>query len=274
MTDSVEAIASLAMRSASPHIAKPGTYNVWRDFTDGALIELDLSGLRPARKTGTATVRDIASFAEYFGRHADDDTEVYADLDHLTITAVLDAHTSQDGARWQEHRLVLALQVTPEWAAWIGNDGKMLAQVDFAEFLEDHHKDVHADDAFPVSGADLLEIAQQFQATTKVTFESGTRLKTGETQLHYQETIAAKAGQRGDLVIPSLFQLGIAPFEDSGHRKRITARFRYRIEQSGLKLGYRLDTPERFVRDEVTEIVAKVSEETGRAIMHGRPAAA
>ena len=47
--------------------------------------KIDLTGDQyrdfPKRKTGTVTVRNVASFERYYAKHADEDSEVFADLD-------------------------------------------------------------------------------------------------------------------------------------------------------------------------------------------------
>lgn len=282
MTDTDNAalvVARLATERTAPSQLTPGT--IYSYMTHGGPQVVDLTGDQylpwPARKRGTVYADDVASFARYYGKHADGSSEVFADIGAWSITAVLDAHNSDgsyqhgselDGARWQEHRLVLKLAVTPEWATWTGANGKMSPQVTFAEFIEDHITDIAADG--PCTGADLLEMAQQFQAHTKVQFSSGSRLSSGETQFTYAETIEAKAGQRGNITIPGAFELAIRVFEDLDPY-RVKARFRYRLNDGALLLGYRLNDPERIVRDAVDLVIAKAEEATGVTIMRGRP---
>lgn len=150
-----EIIRDLALEVAAPNRLEPGNIYGW--LSEGKVHTVDLTGDQyrdqPQHKRGTVTVRDVASFAHYFERHADSDTEVYADLDAATFTAVLDAHKT-DSARWQQHRLVLALQTTLPWRTWLANDRKWLTQQEFAEFLEDNARDVAHDG--PVTAADLL----------------------------------------------------------------------------------------------------------------------
>lgn len=226
----------------------------------------------PRRKEAYVTVTDVASFAQYYAKHADEDSEVFADDEpargHLAaITAVLDAHGA-DSARWQNHRLTFELKATPEWQAWTGSNTRMMNQAAFAEFLEDHIADIAPDG--PCTGADLLEMAQQFQAHTKVTFSSGHRIASGQTQFIYSETIEAKAGERGTITIPGAFEIGVRVFADLDPY-RVKARFRYRMADGKLTLGYHLDDPERKVRDAVDQVVKAAEEATSATIMRGRP---
>jgi uncharacterized protein YfdQ (DUF2303 family) len=263
-------VRDLALDAAVPNKLEPGSIYGW--LSDGKVHLTDLTGDAyrelPGRKRGTVTVRDVASFAHYFERHADADTEVFADLDDATFTAVLDAHKT-DGARWQQHRLVLQLQQTLPWRTWLKMDRQMLTQQQFAEFVEDNARDVAPGGR--VTAADLLEIAQSFQAATKVAFQSGKRLASGQTQLVYQETVDAKAGSRGEIIIPSEFDLAIVPYEDCPPAI-VPARFRYRLDGGDLRLGYFLADPARIAREAVAQIGEKVAHECTVMVMQGRPA--
>lgn len=263
----VQTIVDTALRTAPPVTLEPGKIHAFH--TPTGVHQIDLTGPEhtgtPARKRGITTVRDAASFAAYFHKHSDPNTEVYADADRLTVTAVLDAHTP-DQARWSGHRLNLALRQAEAWEQWKSNDGKLLSQEQFAEFLEDHLPEL-----LEPSSADMLEIAQSIQAATKVDFQSGTRLATGQRQFQYVETTTAKAGQKGQLTIPETFVVGLVPFEGSdGYR--LTARLRYRIGDRGLSIGYKLERPGDILRTAFQDVVTAIGEQIEQPIMNGTPA--
>lgn len=220
----------------------------------------------PRRKTGTAVVHDVESFAEYYRKHSDEHSETYADLDEGVITAVLDANTP-DGPRWGEHRVSLVLHETEAWKRWTATDRQYLPQVEFAEFIEDNLGDI-ADK--PVPAAAMLEIARTFQAKTSVAFSSGVVAASGDITLTYEETTAATGGGRAKIPIPRAFAIGVAPFDDVAPY-RVEARFRHRIRDNRLYLAYLLDRPADVVRDAVRTVVAKVVEATGAQIMRGAP---
>jgi len=264
-------IRELARAAARPEVLEPGRLYGYVDDA-GAPVTIDLTGDQyrdyPKRKAGTVTVRNVASFERYYGKHSDDSSEVYADLDEGAFTAVLDAH-GPDDPRWEQHRLVLRLEKTLPWRTWTKMDRQWMTQMDFAEFIEDNARDLDPDGR--VSAADLLEIAQHFQAHTKVSFTQGTRLATGATQLIYTEDIEAKAGDRGEIVIPAEFDLAIVPFDDCEHSV-LPARFRYRLGNGQLRLGYFLSDPQRVAREAVAEVASVLAATCGIEIMQGRPA--
>ncbi|THA82763.1 DUF2303 family protein [Streptomyces sp. A0592] len=266
--DGIQSVIDIAQQATVPAAMEPGKVYAVRT-AGGGTQTIDLTGPEhtgtPARKHGTTTVRDAASFAAYFSKHSDADTEVYADADQLTVTAVLDAHTA-DEPRWSGHRLRLALRRTETWQQWLENDGRLLGQEQFAEFLEDHLPDL-----LDPSAATMLEIAQSIQAATKVDFQSGTRLATGERQFKYVENTTAKAGQRGDLTIPETFVVGLVPFEGS-EGYRLTARLRYRITDQQLRIGYKLERPGDTLRTAFADVVTAIGADIAQPVMNGSPA--
>ncbi len=272
MTDTASdarAIINIARESTSPHLVEAGKIYVLQ--TACGLQTVDLTGDQyrelPRRKKGTVTVDDVASFAQYYLKHEVPASEVFADAEAATITAVLNAH-GDDSAGWQDHRVILRMRKTEQWKAWTNYHGQMLKQAEFAEFIEASSADIAPDAT--VTAADLLEIAQSFQVHSKVQFASGARLSSGETQLVYTEDHAASAGKKGTIVIPTEFQLALRPFEDC-NAYRVKARFRYRIDEGRLLLGYRLDGPEVIFRSAVGEVIEQAENACSVTIMRGQP---
>lgn len=268
--DNIQAVIDTAKQSTEPQKLDVGSYYVVA-LGNGSSKTIDLTGdeykAAPSRKTGSTTVRDVPSLLAYYGKHADENTEVYADVEHHTVTAVLDAHT-KDGARWGTHRAVLSLRTTQAWRDWNTHSGKLLEQDAFAEFLEDHLVDLREPAA-----ADMLEIAQSIQAATKVDFKSATRLSSGQRQIEYVETVLAKAGAKGQLLIPETFTIGIKVFEGAELGDTVTARLRYRIEAERLRIGYKLQQPQDALNAAFADVVTAVSNGiAGVAVLNGTPA--
>lgn len=265
-TDSTQVVVDTALRSAEPHELQPGKYYIVN--TPSGVADFDLTGDEhkdtPSRKKGVTTVRDTASFLAYYGKHADENSEVYADTERLTVTAVLDANTAA-APRWGGHRLQLALRTTDAWQQWMALDGKLMGQEQFAEFIEDHLPEL-----LEPASAEMLEIAQSIQGAVKAEFQSGTRLSSGERKLAYVETVTAKAGQKGELTIPETFVVGLVPFEGS-EGYRLTARLRYRINGGPLQLGYKLERPADTLRTAFTDVVKAIGEAITVPVLNGTP---
>lgn len=277
-------VADLARAAAVPQVLEPGKCYAWRK-ADGTVHISDRTGETPAFKAGTVTVRDVASFKAYWDRHADDDSEVFADVTSATVTGVLDAHHKVDSdwepdgqARWQRHRVMLRLEPTLPWQIWAApeRDRHLIPQLDFADFIEDNRRDLAAQGDYPddipyVSAADFIEIAQHLHVSKKADIQAGQRLRDGTTTFAYQETAVTRGGAKGQFTLPGQFCLAIRPYVDALPLV-MTARFRWREQSAGhYVLGYFLDAPERVRQDAVLEIVSLVSAVTGRAVMLGVP---
>jgi uncharacterized protein YfdQ (DUF2303 family) len=264
----VEAIAALAESAASAEPLELGGFYVLTS-RDGALHQIDLTGDKyrdlPKRKTGTVVVRDVASFATYWGKHADAQSEIYADRDARTVTAVLDANMA-DGPRWQGHKLQLGLKYSEAFKAWTNHDGRAMDQETFAEFLEDQRADI-----FDPPAADMLEIATSLQASTKAEFQSAIALSNGQRKLSYVEDTTAKAGQRGDLTIPTEITLALAVFEGASVADKLTARFRYRIAGGKLSLHYKLDRPADVINSAFEGVITEVAQDCNAVVLRGTP---
>lgn len=219
----------------------------------GNLFELDER--RPARKTGTYETADTVHFLAYLAKHALPETELWAHEKNGTVKAVINAHhgTTGDGiedyAGHGDHTITLRLPFTDDWKHWTSHDAKLQGQLEFAEFIEDHLPNF-----VDPTGADMLELAQTFQAKTKVDFESSQRIATGETELVFKETTAAAAGKTGRLAIPDTFTLALQVHE-GGPLYKVEARFRYRITDGSLRLGYKLTRPGDVLRDAFGQVL-------------------
>lgn len=226
----------------------------------------------PPRKQGTVHVRDVDSFVRYVGEHGPAATStLYAGeptADSMTVIGVLNGHDrSPDGeAGWSDHRVVLTLATTDEWRAWTTLSGVYRDQEDFAEFIEDHVADV-----VEPSAATMLEMARSFQAKTNVAFRSAVVDQSGQISLGYEETVVARAGEKGKLMIPERIALALQPFESSD-RYKVEARFRYRLGTGNVKLAFVLDRPDLVIRVAFTDALAAIEEGTGLQPLRGTPA--
>lgn len=272
--DNLRTVADLAQRAAgSETLDAPGqrllTDRAGRPYvvthSDEALLD------EPGRKRGVARFRSASDFVQYVIDHGEDHrTSLWASLANRTVIAVLNGHekatlAGNGHAGWGDHRAMLTLPEGPEWAAWVARDGKLSSQAEFSDFIEDHVADI-----VEPAAATMLEIARRFDATKGLEFTSGQSPESGEIRLAYIETIAARAGSRGDLAIPETMQLGLAPF-DGGDLYRVEARFRYRITDGKLQLGYRLTRPDLVLRTAFDEIVAAIAG-AGEPVFDGIPA--
>lgn len=237
--------AGLAAAEPSPLNADSNSRAVAWVVPEGATLSMEsLEWLQnePWRKRGVTEHTNLTSLMDYVDTHAEPGTAVW--VSDLLIVAVVDDHW-EGGAGWAEHRAVMPLARTPEWKHWMKLDGQLVSQQQFAEHVEEGLTEIVEPPA-----ADMLEVAQSFQAHTQAAFRSGTRLQSGETKLLYDEETTASAGKTGELSVPSAFQLALSPFEGEDPF-RVTARLRYRVTSGTLRIGYKLDRPHVVIREAV-----------------------
>lgn len=264
----VSNIADLATAASEPCEVEPG--HLYVVMGPNGPVTLDYTGPEfqdlPKRKTGTTVVRDVASFAEYWGKHSGASSEIYASRDGLKVTAVLDAHGANT-PNWGGHRLVLQLEHTTAYRAWKDASGREMSQEEFANFLEDNRVDIVSPPA-----AEMLEVAQSIQATSSVEFASAHRLVDGQRRIGYVETNTARAGTKGELSIPAELTLGLFVFKGTAQADAFTARFRHRINGGQLRLMYKLDRPDDVVDAAFAGVVQEVAEQCAATVLVGTPA--
>jgi uncharacterized protein YfdQ (DUF2303 family) len=257
-------VAALAGQAAEPRQVEPGTIYA---IADGAgkttIVSTDEFGVSPRRAAARRKVNDSASFNAYVKKHGTPASEVWADTKNAAITAILDAHGDEPG--WEAHNVALVLEKSTPWLAWEQLDGKLLGQLEFAEFI-----DVRATDVRDPDPLILMEIAQHFSAHRNVEFESSQRIDNGQTQLVYKETIKSKVGEKGDLAIPDRITLAIKPFI-GGPMYYVYARFRYRIGEGGaLGIGYVLERPQEVLDAAFADILDEIK--NGKPLTEDRQA--
>lgn len=261
-----DVVADLARRATEPHALYPadGLYAYIGPDGQPHVLDVEKYMESPRRIHGQATVRDVASLAGYVNKHhLDLKTEIWADTERSQVVAVINAASESGEPAWGDHRALLSLTTDPDWRAWVERDKQWWEQEDFAEFVVQHGVNVVKPD-----GATMLELVQSFQATKSAAFESSRRISNGEVQLTYKEDVEAKAGRSGTLQIPERLELALRPYEHSPLVK-VQARFRYRIDQANLRLGYVLDRPEDAKRAAFDAIVEEIRKEIAAPVFFG-----
>lgn len=258
--------------AAAPHEVMHGLYLVTNADGSHGMIDMreavEQGLLTPHRKTGRVIFHQADSLTGYLAKHGQPQTEIYADIDASTVTAVINAsdasgQASEGDAGWGDHCAVLKLRPTEDWKDWAAASGKLYPQSDFAEFIEQHLPNF----AVP-SGADMLELAQTIKGATKVSWEHSKRLTSGQTAIEWREDTTATAGKKGQIAIPDVVELALQVYE-GGNAYRVAARFRYRVNSGVLALGVTLERAGDVKRDAFGMVVEQVAKDTGRDVWHG-----
>lgn len=252
------AVLEWAEAHTDPMLAGSDYPGVWIK-PDGEFVDAEEFGQRPRRKQEQVTLATSDSLGHYVNKHlVKGATELYADVDTIRVVAVLDDSTANNPG-WGVHRATLQLRHTPEWKHWLGKDNNLMAQDDFALHIEDGLNEITSPPA-----ADMLELAQTFQANVGVTFSQAIRLADGQRQLTYSEEQTSAAGKHGQIVVPGEFELLLPCFE-GGKTYEVTARLRHRLRDGRLTIGYKLVRPHDVLELAFDNELDKLAKATGLA---------
>lgn len=244
-----------------------------------ASIDTELLGAMPRRAIGIVKVHDAAGFARAIRQRAtkarDGDVEaaspynvaIYADEEAKALVAILNDDVvvgDDEFAGWRDHRVELALRPRPEWVHWTGGSDKDMDQAKFALHIEKG-----LDELRDPNPADMLDLAQHFQATTSGRFAQGNRLAGGKRELLWSENADVTAGENGTLSVPEELILDVRPFYGSD-KWEVRARFYYRLIDGKLTMGYRLVRPHDVEAAAFKSIVDGVETELAATIIAGQ----
>jgi hypothetical protein len=236
----------------------------------------------PERRTGTAKADTLASFIALVNRHKDENSAIFAAAKWPgpKLTAVIDYNTLDGLPQFCRHRVEYAFPVTPEFTAWITQDGKPMEQLEFARFLEDHAAELAA--PFPSERAEfeplfkerfatpneLIGLSRSLEVFVGCKVKRSERLQTGERSIVFEQSMTNAAGAPVD--IPGIFMIAMPAFVD-GEPVRIPARLRFRAGGSELKWHYNLYRWQEWLRRRVQEDLAHAAGETGLPAFEGAP---
>lgn len=235
---------------------------------------------KPRELAGQAKLITEAALIAHMQRFRDSDSVLF--YDGARLLAVYDYHrpmaSPPDGqpcmvrnekARWGRHTALYVPQLSPEWKAWVQGAGKLLSQVDFADFLDEHACDV----AMPSETrpdvptvADLATMALTLKVTSEDVIESAINRTTGEYSL------VAKQEQKttGQTKIPKEFDI-VIPIYEGGQRYRITCAIRFRKQDSRALFAWVVRGTDKLLREAFADIAERVSKETGVPALAGSP---
>jgi uncharacterized protein YfdQ (DUF2303 family) len=206
---------------------------------DTQLVSLEQFQAAPYRIKAIETFNDASSFIFYVDRFKTEAT-IMIQTDDNTIVAHLDYHDANNlKPSWNTHKAILKCQTDDLFDVWLQRDGKYIEQADFAEFLE-----INTLGVIEPSTADLIEVARTLVANSTVNFRSGIRTQNGDTQLQYDKTTTAGAGEKGEMSIPEKIVVRLPIFSGCAPSV-IVMRLFYRIGESDRKLRFRVQIVEK-----------------------------
>lgn len=227
---------------------------------------------RYARKPVFHGIDEMLAYAKRFG--FDDTSVIFADFLNNKITCVIDYNGQDgDGPGWMAHTATYNCPLSPEWAIWLGHNGKVMDQGAFASFVEDNIQDIARPEGsgFP-SGADMLELARNFTAKKKVHFESAQRESDGTFAITFAEETTGGVTTRADWRVPETFLVAVPVYlndrADDGTTLvyPIVARLRYRVDGGKLALWYDLLRPDKVREQAFERQIARTISVLGREV--------
>lgn len=210
---------------------------------DFSIESLEKLSPNPMRIRQHINLKTAQSLIDYVNKFKVNGSAIFADLDSLTIKAVLDYHSSPNEAHWGDHTVKYTCPHSKDWKTWTQKDKSAMSQIEFGQFIENN---IHciASEGNVVSGSELLSMVLAFEETRKSEFKSVQRLNDGTMTLSFTNE---KTGG-GKTKLPEELVLGIQPFHNGDHYQ-VKARIRYRLKDGELLLWYELINPEKIIED-------------------------
>ena len=235
---------------------------------DDVLDALDRRLPGPRRRVLTTRLTEVASYIECVNRWSDIGRSViYADTSSMTLTAVFDEHPPSGDPKltgWREHRALYTAPRSSEWRIWSDNDGKVMSQTKFGDFLESRLEDMRAAQGYPLP-TEVLSMARALHLKIKGEFKREIDPTTGN--FHF---IHRHENDTGSTVIPRAFLIAIPVF-DGGDLYEIEARVRFALEENRPAFSYTLHRKAEIERDAFRIVRDAVGKATTLPILAGLP---
>ena len=241
------------------------------------LIDLEKYLPNPLSMRAKPTFTDEGSFVCYVNNFAvDGSTRIYAELDaeenKFTLRAVIDDHDCLEKMpSWRNHIATYSPKTSLDYRRWIERDRKPFDQEGFAEFIQDNIRAIATPKDMPLmpTGAQMLKVATEFDASTSLRFRSKKNLQNGQSQLTYVEE---GTSNETNIIVPDAFALGIKVFMN-GDGYQINARLKYRTNSGELKFTYELDRPDLAFDKAARDVIERIAIQTGITPLFGSVAA-
>lgn len=208
---------------------------------------------------------DRNSFAEYIKAFAIN-TRIFANVTINCMSAFLNYHEDGKTPGYSDNVAILKLANSVEFAAWSDISGKLLPQIEFSEFLEEHAGEIIAPEQ-----ADVIEACRNLEVSTQAKFSARINTQSGRATFTYEEDENAKT-HKGEVALMRRLTLSIPVYCTgalSGECVQIDAMLRYRVERGELKLGVKLLNLANVRQAAFLHEVDQVSQLVGFPVMLG-----
>jgi uncharacterized protein YfdQ (DUF2303 family) len=220
------------------------------------------------------------SLIDYANRYKDADSLVYArgqveeNLIKASATIVFNPHpigSDQNLAGYGDFKAEYNFPLSKELLSWLKNNGNAMAQMEFANFLEDHVCDMTSDydyermDLEKTLGGkradpiEMLELSRGLELRVNEQVKNVGRLQSGEMQIVYSVEHTQSDGQ--PIRVPTWFNIKVPVFEgDAPHI--IPVRLRYRVKEGKVIWFYELFSLNKIFDAAFDSVIDLIKENT------------
>lgn len=214
---------------------------------------------RPKQREGDRSLYTLADFLAYVNVHkepavTDGDSQpwnphIFLDRDGLRVRCSFDYSQSNLASHQKftaSHALVFSKEIEP----WRQKAERWLTQLEFAEWIEDHELEF-----VKPSSAEMLTLAQKFEASISARFSSKHNLATGEIDLAYK----LENNEAGSVKVPDEFTIALPIFK-GGERYQLPMRLRHRCRDGAVTFLFKFKNLDQAVDDVWSALIKTVRE--------------
>jgi uncharacterized protein YfdQ (DUF2303 family) len=268
MPTETEAVTELAKKSFGTVPAQVidlpdgRTFIVHRDDfnLNQVTMENKVDVLMPKVTRQGVSVGDRLSLIDYANRFKNENSVMFADVNNNSIMCVIDYH-APDGARLVKHHARLTLPFSEQWLVWIKSNDKLMAHVDFANFLEENALDVTRP-----AGAELYEMIKDISVKQDSYFTTSIRMGDHVAVTYQKDEDATTT--KAQMELPTEFEIRL-PIYFLEREVAVRCFMRRKISDGHLSLGYKMNRIETTRQAEFGRIVYEIAGATGLPVYYG-----
>lgn len=233
--------------------------------SDASLKSMDHLLPAPRRIVANPEFYDVWGFADYANEFKSEGTRIFVNQADRRFFTIFDFHAPGVPA-WGDHSASLEMRLSPEWRRWKDISGKVLSPIDMAEWLEDNMEYIIA----PITGADLLSMAQNYKVKLKGDLTVEQSMQSGLRTLHIKDdsVLQGKSGAK-EMMFPEQIELALRIF-DNHDTYPVKVYLRYRTDKESVTFFFKVPDPERLEEQAFDLVVEKVAKTTKLKTLKGR----
>lgn len=229
------------------------------------LVSLEKMLPAPRRIKASPEFYDLHGFLDYTAEFAAAGTRVFVDAEANRLFTIFDAH-APDRPAWGDHCASLRLKCSPEWKRFCAVDSKRFDPMGLAEFIEENLEYFQG----PVTGADLLTMAQNLKVTLKGNLDVQHSTQSGLRHLQIKDdsVLAGRVAEK-ELSFPERVDLKLRVYEGSTTYV-VSVFLRYRAKKDGVQFWFSI--PDRAGVEEAAldKVIDDIRVQSGLKVLKGR----